>query len=30
NSWILKTRAQGFVLRSLDLHFLSFIWESNV
>nr|GEV28222.1 hypothetical protein [Tanacetum cinerariifolium] len=25
NSWILKTHARGFVLRSLDLHFLSFI-----
>nr|GEY40320.1 reverse transcriptase domain-containing protein [Tanacetum cinerariifolium] len=24
-SWILKTRARGFVLRSLDLHILSFI-----
>nr|GEV34332.1 hypothetical protein [Tanacetum cinerariifolium] len=24
-AWILKTRARGFVLRSLDLHFLSFI-----
>nr|GEV87920.1 hypothetical protein [Tanacetum cinerariifolium] len=30
NSWILKTRARGFVLRSLDLHFLSFIWEFNI
>nr|GEW16829.1 reverse transcriptase domain-containing protein [Tanacetum cinerariifolium] len=25
NYWILKTRARGFVLRSLDLHILSFI-----
>nr|GEY30966.1 reverse transcriptase domain-containing protein [Tanacetum cinerariifolium] len=25
NSWILKTRARGFVLRSLDLHILNFI-----
>nr|GEW39405.1 hypothetical protein [Tanacetum cinerariifolium] len=25
NSWILKTRAHGFVVRSLDLHILSFI-----
>nr|GEZ13019.1 reverse transcriptase domain-containing protein [Tanacetum cinerariifolium] len=25
NSWILKTRARGFVLRLLDLHILSFI-----
>nr|GEV50320.1 reverse transcriptase domain-containing protein [Tanacetum cinerariifolium] len=25
NSWILKTRARGFILRSLDLYFLSFI-----
>nr|GEY10643.1 reverse transcriptase domain-containing protein [Tanacetum cinerariifolium] len=25
NSWILKTRTQGFILRSLDLYFLSFI-----
>nr|GEV29317.1 reverse transcriptase domain-containing protein [Tanacetum cinerariifolium] len=27
NSWILKTRARSFVLRSLDLHILSFILE---
>nr|GEU61684.1 hypothetical protein [Tanacetum cinerariifolium] len=26
NSWILKTRARGFVLRSLDLHILCFIF----
>nr|GEV35656.1 hypothetical protein [Tanacetum cinerariifolium] len=30
NSWILKTRARGFVLRPLDLHILNFIWESNI
>ncbi|GKE98129.1 hypothetical protein Tco_0021480, partial [Tanacetum coccineum] len=24
------SRARGFVLRSLELHILSFIWESNI
>nr|GFC72112.1 hypothetical protein [Tanacetum cinerariifolium] len=30
NSWILKTRARGFVLRLPDLHILSFIVGSNI
>ncbi|GJV74062.1 reverse transcriptase domain-containing protein [Tanacetum coccineum] len=30
-SWILEaSRARGFVLRSLELHIISFIWESNI